>query len=49
MLLSLLVHSVPFHVCFTPEDTSSVLGKDNHNTANILSHAHMGIYKSAPN
>jgi len=48
MLLSLLAHPVPFHVYFTPEDTGPVLGKDNHNTANILSHAHMGIHKSAP-
>jgi hypothetical protein len=46
LLLYLLVHSVPFHVCLAPEDTISLLGKSNHSTTDLVSSTHMGICES---
>jgi hypothetical protein len=48
MLLHLLVHSAPFHVCLAPEDTISLLSKSNHSTTNLVSSTHMGICESTP-
>ena|SRR5216684_944591 len=48
LLPYLLVHSVPFHVRLTPEDTISLLGKSNNSTTNVVSPAHMGICESTP-
>ena len=49
LLLSLLAHSVPFHVHLTPQNTISILSKDDFSAANVLCAAHMGICEGASN